>query len=206
MAEKMRNDNGDGEDADAVPEDEATILKRQLMGRKPRTKKKRPKSEQSGDEDFKPGEDHIGNAMAAKAADLKRKKVRAETLKKRKREKELEKVVDDAEKEGDEKIEIDEFLDKEAEGGKKSPKKREVKAKKKNDESIATAGSSPKRKRGRPKTKKTPESTVEKISGDEKDTDKQSLIKPSRIEESVEPSRKSSQKIDILAGLEKEIG
>ena len=38
------------------------------MGRGPKTKKRRPKSEQSGDENYRPGEDIIGKAMAVKAA------------------------------------------------------------------------------------------------------------------------------------------
>ena len=59
------------------------------MGRAPRIKKKkRPKSELSNDEDFKPGEDHIGIAMTAKKVrDAKKaKKQRADNLAKRKRE------------------------------------------------------------------------------------------------------------------------
>ena len=76
------------------------------MGRGPKTKKRRPKSEQSGDENYRPGEDIIGKAMAVKAAKeaklKKNKRLKAEEQKKRKREEELNKVVDEAlEEEGE---------------------------------------------------------------------------------------------------------
>ena len=112
--------------------DENAKLQKQLMSRGPKTKKRRPKSELSDDEDFRPGEDYVGKAMAARKereAKKKRNKEAAETLKKRKREKELDKVVEDANQEGGNKMELDEFIDKEDGGKKSATKKREIKRK-----------------------------------------------------------------------------
>lgn len=61
------------------------------MGRAPKVKKKRPKSEQSDDENYRPGEDIIGKALAQRAANKKKsekartQKIGLEILKKRNR-------------------------------------------------------------------------------------------------------------------------